>query len=170
MPDGIYSIQNIVDFMNNWQEEYNVMLQKMDNRKIAIHISSVVEYWFLQQQDTSYGVGNVPVSYNGGKLSYLQIGEENDKVKCAMKVSLMLSEKLCFMFGDFEQLEDHHSSTGKNLNNTDIKNITLNSIYMADSTDGVNKMFVYWDKVEKSMVGDSKIAYLRTTRDQKKIK
>lgn len=48
IPDGVYSIGNIVDFMNNWLEEDNVNVEKMDNGKISFHMSYGVEFWFIQ--------------------------------------------------------------------------------------------------------------------------
>lgn len=108
IPDGLYDIHNIIDFMNNRLEEYNITLEILKNKKISIHMGYGVEYWIIQYRDAPHAT--VPSSINGGKLGYLQLGNPNDPTKGGMKIDIILSDKLKFILGGFEKLSNHHST------------------------------------------------------------
>ncbi len=131
LPSGVYTLDTLLRVINSHTEQYDIILSKTRQGKIGVHLTFENEYWF--QQFKSIDGLNYPDKYFHTLFKALLTG---------YAVAFNYSPKLQYMLGlekvDFS--DDYKSYWGKN---------------MTDIMDGVNKMFIYCDEVEASVVGDS---------------
>jgi hypothetical protein len=133
LPDGIYTMKTLVDTLNSYVEEYDIIISQTREGKIGVHFNFNIQYWFQQFKSTD------GLAYNGGSLNSFQSGH----TVLPLNVSFAYSPKLQYMLG-LEQVDFNEKYTaywGKNL---------------PDIMDGVNKIFIYCDQIDASIVGDSK--------------
>ena len=133
LPNGIYTMKMLVDTLNSYVEEYDIIISQTREGKIGVHFNFNIQYWFQQFKSTD------GLAYNGGSLNSFQSGH----TVLPLNVSFAYSPKLQYMLG-LEQVDFNEKYTaywGKNL---------------PDIMDGVNKIFIYCDQIDASIVGDSK--------------
>ena len=134
LPDGIYTLDKLISALNSYVEEYDIIIEKTREGKVGVHFNFDIEYWYQQFKSSS------GYAYDGWRdLNVFHCGAQFRR----LNVSFTLSEKLKYMLGldEVEFNEGYTAYWGKNL---------------PDIMDGVNKIFIYCDEVEASIVGDSK--------------
>jgi hypothetical protein len=128
----MYTLDDLLRAINSYTEQYDIILSKTCEGKIGVHFTFNNEYWF--QQFKSINGQNYGDNYFH-TLFRAQI--------TGFTVGFNYSPKLQYMLGleYVDYSDDYAAYWGKR---------------MTDIMDGVNKMFVYCDEVEASIVGDSK--------------
>ena len=138
LPDGIYTLDKLISTLNSYVEEYDIIIEKTREGKVGVHFNFDIEYWYQQFKSSS------GYAYDGWRdLNVFHCGAQFRR----LNVSFTLSEKLKYMLGldEVEFNEGYTAYWGKNL---------------PDIMDGINKIFIHCDKVEASIVGDSKSCLL----------
>ena len=150
VPEGFYTLKNLINFLNNSLEEYGIYVSKENNSKIKISSDLYVEYW-LNQKSNSTGKQHDGENLNNFHLS--SKSSENLQKKFKINMVITLSQKLGFILG-FKQNVIHFI---QEIDNTPI-NSTVQSIfsdYSPDVSDGLNKFYIYCEELERVLVGDT---------------
>ena len=154
IPNGIYSIMQLINTLNNCLDEYNIFFSLNSNGKVGINVDRYVEYWFCQNIP-SYTIGQVEESYDGHPLHNYHLSNKSSN----MRIKLTLSEKLCFMLGFNKTNEE--IIFDQNTDNT------IESSFLPDPSDGINKIFIYCEEIERTLVGDTSAELLTTVPIQR---
>ena len=68
VPEGIYDLKKLINFLNNMLEEYDIFISKDNNGKIRISVNMYIEYW-LNQKSSNTGKGHDSIDLNKFHLS-----------------------------------------------------------------------------------------------------
>lgn len=132
IPSGFYTLGALIDILNNYLEEYDVTFEKTKYGKVAVHYAFQYEHWYIQSQS------NTGLSFDQRELNVFQKSD----MALSMELGIQFSEKLKYMLG-FEEYQT-------------VNYRTFFGSKLPDIMDGVNKIFIYCDQVEASVVGDTK--------------
>ena len=55
IPEGIYDLEKLINFLNNMLEEYDIFISKDNDGKIRISVNMYIEYWLKCNPNTGYG-------------------------------------------------------------------------------------------------------------------
>ena len=136
IPEGIYSLKKLINFLNNMLEEYDIFFLKDNDGKIRVSVNMYIEYW-----------------KKSNKFELSSKSCENLKKKTKISLLLKLSKKLAFMLGF--KLEDLHFEQENNNETINTTAQTILSDYLPDVSDGLNKFYIYCDELERVLVGDT---------------
>lgn len=168
IPDGIYNLERLIEYINNAYDEYDVFFSIEKNGKIKLNVNLDVEYWLLQT-DATYTVVTHSLSsdlaHDGSKIHvFRQV--ELDKPDYKYVVNIDMSEKLSYMFGFKNNHYEFDSTTSGTVDGKWLREKGMYASrfadYLPDVSDGLNKIFVYCTELERVLVGDTSAELLCT--------
>ena len=86
VPEGFYTLENLVNFLNNSLEEYGILISKENNSKIKISADLYIEYW-LNQKSSSTGKQHDGENLNKFHLS----SKSSENLQKKFKINLTLT-------------------------------------------------------------------------------
>lgn len=160
IPAGIYNLQRLIEYVNNAYVAYNMYFSVSKSGKVVISSNLNIEYWLLQASATYAGThghdGIILNSYHESSKAFTNytVRKNNVTKQFPVRVTIKLSEKLAFMFGFNNPIIE--------LDLKDNDDFFVTGNYLPDVSDGLNKIFIYCEELERSLVGDSSSELLTT--------
>lgn len=142
IPTGIYDLNRLLDYMNNILKEYDIDFTLEKSGKVHLNVNLALEYWLIQY--------NKQIAHDGGVCEKFRLSSKDAKIG----FTIQMSEKLSFMLGFKKSLIK--------LNNETDTFIEVKADFLPDVSDGLNKMFIYCEELEATLVGDSYSELLTT--------
>ncbi|CAB3995355.1 Hypothetical predicted protein [Paramuricea clavata] len=174
IPLGYYSLKGLISILNSYVYEYDVRFTVLNSGRIGVTYSIEREYW---HSDTNI------VTTNSAPLQIYQTFSQNTNE--GTEFEMELTESLQYMLGlrkivvhsSVERLKNHttyfnetrHLVSAEEFNVLkyyDLMNVanelgdnnfacTFMGAELPDISDGVDKMFIYCEQLEMSIVGDT---------------
>ncbi|CAB3977904.1 Hypothetical predicted protein [Paramuricea clavata] len=165
LPEGSYTLQKLIDTLNTFVSEYDVNFTILNNSRIGVTYSIEREYW--HSDETIKRVGSKPPHQIFNVFS--QNTDNGDEFE------MVFTESLEYMLG-MREIKLHPDVIKKKLQRSLFPSTIKASFYymnktnasgdnkfacsfmgkaLPDISNGVDKMFVYCEQLEMSVVGDT---------------
>lgn len=157
IPSGIYSLKNLINYLNNVLNEFDIFFTIENNGKIKVNVNMYVEYWLNQ----TYSLTGK--AHDGDKLNKYHLSSaslENHQKFFLINALFKFSPKFAFMLG-FTNHEIHFQQT---VDREEVASTThfVFADFLPDISDGLDKIFIYCEELERDFVGDTSSELLTT--------
>lgn len=151
IPSGIYDLQRLLDYMNGILDEYDIKFIYEKSGKVHFNVNLTLEYWLLEYSSSASGAPSQ--AHDGGVHDKFRVSSKDGEIQFEFN----MSETLAFMLG-FNNSSIVITKDKTKINN----NNELIADHLPDVSDGLNKMFIYCEELEATLVGDSYSELLTT--------
>ena len=178
IPPGYYTLEKLIDVLNTYVDEYDIQFAILNGGRIGVTYSLERTYWH-SDESILYANKGLPAQYF---QEFSQTTEDGDELE------IELTKTLKYMLGmnDFkvhplvqEFKTNYFHKTGVSIDANTLAGYNwfhfMNKAYEAgnnpyacsymgkylpDISDGIDKMFIYCNEVENSIVGDTYVRLL----------